>query len=143
DRTAALRDSNDDLRREIVERQNAERLFRTFTETASDGVVIANDEGSIVFFNAAAERIFGYTAAEATSRPFRMLVREEPGSEDAGIGRYLRSGEWKRIDDAVEIAGLRSDGTEFPLEVSLSVARSSGGILFTGIFRDITRRKQA
>ncbi|MDQ3378550.1 MAG: PAS domain S-box protein, partial [Actinomycetota bacterium] len=92
-----------------------------------------------------AERIFGYAAAEIVGRPLRNLMPERfKQSHEEGFRRYLKTGEAHVIDKGpAELAGLRKDGTEFPLELSLGEMREEEDILFTGIVRDVTERKKA
>jgi len=129
---------------DITERKHAERRFRAVTETANDAVVSADSHGNIVYFNPAAERIFGYAAAEALGRPLTLLMPErfrDPHRE--GLRRFLAGGGPRVIGKTVQLAGRRKDGSEFPLELSLASWQMGPEVYFTGIMRDVSERKQA
>jgi len=122
----------------------SERHFRAVAESANDAIISADaDTGNIMGWNAAAERLFGYTKAEITDQPLTMLMPERfrnPHRE--GLARVATGGVTHVIGKTVELAGLRKDGSEFPLELSLAQWQGSDGQFFTGFIRDITERKQ-
>jgi len=101
-------------------------------------------DGFIRSFNPAAEHIFGYAADEVIDQPLRILMPERfRGSHEKGFREYLGGREAHVMGKgAVELAGLRKDSAEFPLELSLGEMREEDDILFTGIIRDVTARKQ-
>ncbi|MGO4852548.1 PAS domain S-box protein [Phaeovulum sp. W22_SRMD_FR3] len=125
------------------DRRSFEERFRQVAETASDGIVSANTAGNITFFNEGAERIFKTTAAEMLGQPLRKLMPERywPGHE-AGMARVAGGGARHVLGSVTELVGRRSTGEEFPLELSLAMAKTGKETLFTGILRDISRRKQ-
>ncbi len=137
--------------RDITERKHAEQAraelqarFQAVAETANDAVVSADGRGDIIYFNPAAERIFGYSADEATGRPLTMLMPERlRAAHHEGFARFLAGGEARVVGKTVEMAGRRKDGAEFPLELSLASWKAGGQMFFTGILRDIGARKQA
>ncbi len=143
-RVTALRDISDRKRAEEALRKSEARN-RAVVDTASDAILTMTTDGLICSFNPAAERIFGYTAEEAVGQPLRMLMPERfRGPHEAGFRRYLGGGEAHVVDKGpVELAGLRKNGEEFPLELALGEMREEGDILFTGIIRDVTERKRA
>lgn len=118
--------------------------FQTVLETARDVIVLADGLGRITFWNPVAESVFGYSESEVIGQPLTMLM---PGrfrdAHRAGLARYLLTGESPLIGRTVELTGLRKDGTEFPLELSLATGESGGQRFFTGVIRDITKRKRA
>ena len=123
--------------------QHSEAMLRSVTETAHDAIVAADARGLIRFWNPGAERMFGYTTAEALGKPLTLLMPERfRDQHHAGIRRFIETGEARVVGRTVELAGRRKDGSEFPLELSLGAAPLDGGMAFTGVIRDITRRKQ-
>ncbi len=145
------------IRREIWERrhaetalgQQAERLreseqrMRAIVDTAVEAIVVIDENGNIDRFNAAAERTFGYHVAEIIGRNVSVLMpspyREQ---HDSYIRNYLRTGRARIIGMRWETEGRRKDGQIFPIEISVSEIRVSGKHLFTGVLRDISRRRQ-
>lgn len=137
--------------RDITERKRAEQSraelqarFQAVAETANDAVVSADSHGDIIYFNPAAERIFGYSADEATGQPLTLLMPEQfRAAHCEGLTRFQATGEAHVIGKTVELVGRRKDGSEFPLELSLASWKTGERNFFTGIIRDITERKQA
>ncbi|MBI2891625.1 MAG: PAS domain S-box protein [Nitrospirae bacterium] len=123
--------------------RESEAHMRAIVETAVDGIVTIDEKGVIQSFNPAAERIFGYTAAEAVGRNVSRLMPEPDRSgHDAHLGRYLRTGEAKIIGIGREVVGRRKDGESFPVDLAISEVRMAGRRMFVGILRDITERRQ-
>ncbi len=124
--------------------QASEERFRNVAETASDAIISADSRGNVVYFNRAAEKIFGYSASEASGQPLTLLMPERYRDlHKRGLDLFLKTGEARVIGKTVELAGQRKDGTEFPLELSLSSWKTQEDIFFTGILSDITNRRQA
>src|SRR5437660_1409735 len=122
----------------------SEERFRALAETARDAIISANRDGYIIHWNSGAERMFGYTPAEALGKPLTLIMPERfRDAHQQGFKRHLESGEARVIGQTVELAGRRKDGSEFPLELSLASWGTSEGLFFTGIIRDITERKRA
>ncbi len=123
--------------------EESEQRFRTVTETATDAIVCANERDEVVLWNSAAESIFGYAAEEIVGRSLTTIVPESRvEAHKEGLKRALTSGESRIIGTTIECVGLRKDGAEFPLELSLAEGRVGGRMVFTGIVRDITARKE-
>ncbi len=125
-----------------------ERHFRALTESANDAIITGAgagvDAGNIVGWNAAAERLFGYTETEINGQPLTVLMPERFRNQHReGLARVVAGGVPHIIGKTVELAGLRKDGSEFPLELSMSQWQAADGQFFTAIIRDITKRKQA
>jgi len=126
------------------EAQESAELLRAVVETAVDGIITIEQNGSIRTFNPAAERIFGYLAPEVVGQNVNMLMPEPYHSEhDEYLGHYIRTGERRIIGKGREVEGRRKDGSRFPLELAVSETRLHDRLVFTGIVRDISGRKKA
>ncbi len=116
---------------------------RIVTETASDAIITIDENSRILFVNRGAEDIFGYTAAEMLSGDLTMLMPEYYRHlHRAGLNNYLEHGEKHISWAAVELPGLHKSGKEIALELSFGEFQNNGHRFFTGIARDITRRKE-
>ena len=123
--------------------RESEALFRAVSESAHDAIVTADSSGKIVKWNTGAERIFGYTADEAIGQPLTLLMPERfRDLHLKGIARVSAGGESRVMGKPVELFGLRKDGSVFPLELSVARWQVPQGNFFTGVMRDITKRKQ-
>jgi PAS domain S-box-containing protein len=132
------------LKRQESELMEKETRLRTILNNTVDAIITIDERGAIESFNQAAERIFGYTAAETIGKNVKMLQPEPYHSRhDEYLSNYLRTGEAKIIGIGREVTGLRKDGTTFPLELSVSEVIVNKKRIFTGLIRDITERKQA
>jgi PAS domain S-box-containing protein len=146
----ALRRANADIQREMGERQQAvaalrtsEERFRAITESANDAIVSADRAGHIVSWNTRAEAIFGYTTAEVLGTPLTRLMPERyHASYMQRLTEWSTTGVSRLVGTTVEFCGRRKDGSEFPLEVSLSTWSTAHGTYVTGIIRDLTAHKQ-
>jgi protein-histidine pros-kinase len=130
--------------RDISERKRAEAQFRGLLESAPDAMVIANHEGDIVLVNAQTERLFGYRREELLGQRVETLVpdryRDKHGSHR---GRYFLSAKARPMGVGLELFGRRKNGSEFPVEISLSPIETEEGVLVASAIRDITDRKLA
>jgi PAS domain S-box-containing protein len=123
--------------------RKSEASYRALTQTAADAIVIGDAQGNIRGWNTAAEKIFGYTEAEALGKPLTLLMpkRYQQGHE-AGMHRMQEDATRDLAGKTVDLNGVTKAGTEFPVELSLSTWQTSEGVFFTGIIRDITQRKR-
>lgn len=124
--------------------RESEARYRAVTYTASDAIITADSAGNIVSWNRGAETIFGYMEAEISSQSLTVLMPQRyRGRHLQAIKQLLAGGKPHVIGGvAIELAGLRKDGSEFPLELSLAKWERADGQFFTGIIRDITARKR-
>ena len=137
--------------RDVTSRRRAEEalraseaLTRSVVYSALDGIVTADESGTILSFNPAAERMFGYAAEEAIGQNLSLLMAEPDRSKhDSYIRTYLETGKKKIIGIGRETQGLRKNGTAFPIELAVSEMLLPGRRLFTGMVHDITNRKAA
>jgi diguanylate cyclase (GGDEF)-like protein/PAS domain S-box-containing protein len=135
-RLFAHRQLDDELRK-------SEARYRTVLDAAFDAIVTITPEGIVRWFNRGAERIFGYRAEEVIGQPVTLLMPERYRELCvAGLHRYLRTGEARVVGGTTELVGLRKDGSEFPIEMSLGEILEDGERLFTGVIRDVTERKR-
>lgn len=139
-----LRDVTEYVTAARVLRENEEK-FRAITDTAQDAVIMVNAEGNILFWNKAAERIFGYAVAEAVGKSMHLLIVPKRFQEEhlKGFSRFIETGDGPLIGKTAEVLSSRSDGTEFPIELSLSAVKLKDRWCATGIVRDISERKQS
>ncbi len=122
----------------------SETKFRSVAQAAADAIISINSSDQITFWNQAAQKIFGYTEDEILRKPAAMLMPERyREAHRNGIDRYLGTGRKVLIGRILEVQGLRKNGEEFPLELSLSTWKSGEDVFFTGIIRDISDRKAA
>ncbi|NJL73356.1 MAG: PAS domain S-box protein [Candidatus Competibacteraceae bacterium] len=112
---------------------------------AADAIVSIDERQNIKLFNAGAERIFGYSAAEAMGRPLEMLLPERFRADHAGhMRRFASSGVASRqMGERQEIFGRRKSGDEFPAEASISILTVGSKPTFTVVLRDVSQRKSA
>ncbi len=124
--------------------KRSEEKYRSVTESATDAIISTDSQGNIIFVNRAFESTFGYTSAEVQREPLTLLMplRFHEGYK-AGLQKYLNTGEAPVIGRALELAGRKKSGEEFPLEFSLGAWKEEDRTLFTAIIRDITERQKA
>ncbi len=139
----AFEDVTEERRAAKIVRDSEKRLARAF-DSMMDGVATITASGEIEFVNEACLEIFGYTADQLIGRNVKMLMDEpEASRHDGFLGRYLETGEARIIGIGREVHGRRSDGSTFPLELSVSEFEVDGQRRFTGVLRDISERKRA
>jgi two-component system, cell cycle sensor histidine kinase and response regulator CckA len=130
-------------KRQEDDRREREAQIAAVLEAVIDGIVTIDQRGRIESFNRAAEKMFGYEAAEVLGRNVSVLMTEAIGAQhDSYIQRYLSTGERHIIGIGREVVARRKDGTTFPLELGVSELWVGEQRKFTGILRDLTMRKQ-
>jgi PAS domain S-box-containing protein len=109
-----------------------------------DAIVSADSSGRVLTWNRGAERLFGWTADEMVGRPLTVVIPERfRALHSDGIARVRRSGTSKLAGTVVELSGLRRDGSEVPIQLSIGTWNGPEGMAFSGVLRDITERKRA
>ena len=123
--------------------KDSESVFRSITESATDAIISIDKNDTIVLWNQTAETMFGYSAKEAIGNKLTMLM---PGryksAHKKGVNKMLSTGKSALVGKSYEVSALRKDGSEFPIELSLSSWERKDDIFFTGIIRDTTERKE-
>src|SRR5882724_10384418 len=153
ERIAQLEAANRALQNEIAERERAEEALRqsearkrTMLETALDCIISIDQEGTIIEFNAAAERVFGYPRAEVLGKQLAETIIPPSLRERhrQGMAHYLATGEGPVIGKRVEMLAIRANGAEFPVELAITLVDVRGSSpTFTAYLRDITDRKRS
>lgn len=120
----------------------SERKFQSVIESANDAIIVADHEGKIIQWNKGAIRIFGHPKEAILGESLHSIIPERFHSLHAtGFARYIGTKEAHIIGKTLELEGLRRDGSEFPIEMSLGSWETEDGLFFSSIIRDITERK--
>ncbi|WP_445002540.1 EAL domain-containing protein [Exiguobacterium alkaliphilum] len=126
-----------------LQSKESETKFQSVIESATDAIIVADAERNIVQWNHGAEKLFGYRASEAIDASITIIIPERfRDAHEAGMKRYNATREANVIGRTVELVGLRKDGSEFPIEMSLGTWDTEKGLFFSSIIRDISERKQ-
>lgn len=133
-----------DRRRTAETLRESEERYRVVSETAQDAIFTIDAASTILFCNAAVERMFGYKPAEMIGRNLDMIIPERlRDAHRKGIARYLQTHKQHIPWSGVELPALRRDGQEFPAEIMFGVYETETRTVFTGFARDITERRRA
>jgi len=123
----------------------SEGRAKAITETATDAIILIDDMGRVTYWNPAAEKIFGYSREEAMGQDVHDLLTPEKYLPDArrGFDLFRQAGTGPALGISRTLTALRKDGTEFPIELSLSAFQQKGKWVAVGVIRDITERVKA
>jgi PAS domain S-box-containing protein len=135
----------------IAERKRSEEALRAYEArtaailaAALDAIITMDHEGKLVELNPAAEKIFGYSRAEAIGKPLAELIIPERlrDAHRKGLANFLATGDGPVFGERLEMPALRADGTEIPVELVVTQLPTDGPPLFTGFLRDVTERRR-
>jgi PAS domain S-box-containing protein len=133
--TSAIRDATD--------RKKANQKFKGLLEAAPDAIVVVNHAGRIVLVNSQTERLFGYARAELLDQEMEILLPPQYRERHPGHrNRFFSEPRVRPMGAGLELDGMRKDGTQFPVEISLSPLETEEGVFVSSAIRDITERKR-
>ncbi len=136
---------------EIIKRKQAEETvkeveekFETISLAAQHAIIIIDVEGDVTYWNRAAEKTFGYTSEEITGKELHRMITPDRyyDSYRKGFEKFKETGQGNAIGQTLEMEGVRKDGTNIPVELSLAAIKNKGSWNAIGIIRDITERKK-
>ena len=123
--------------------RRSEARFRALLDSAPDAAVIADADGVVVLVNGQTEHLFGFSRDELVGQPVEVLLPEQYRRAHVGHReRYLREPTARAMGAGLELFGRRKDGTEFPVDISLSGLETAEGLVSMAFIRDVTSRKE-
>ena len=140
-----MRTQNEKLGLQITEREAAEMKIRAMSDASHDAMIMINGQGEVMFWNAAAEEMFGYTAEEARGTDMHTLFVPQKLRDAAheGLRQFVQTGRGPVIGSVIEQKALGRDSRPFPVEIAVSSFKLGDGWHAVGSVRDITERKAA
>jgi two-component system, sensor histidine kinase and response regulator len=142
--SATVNDITDFRQAECLQ-QKSERSFKAICETTNDSIVMMDNEEKIAYMNDAAAKTFGYTREEILGKDLHTTIAPKRYFEayKKGFSKFKLTGQGPAVGKTLELAALQKDGTEIPIELSLSTIKTDDELNFVGIIRDISDRKLA
>ena len=129
--------------REVNAADESEAYFRTMLDSAPDAMIIVDDRGKVAIVNERAEHMFGYGRDELLGHRVEMLLPERSRvGHKASRRSFTAKPEVRPMGPGLDLVGLRKDGSEFPVEISLSPVMTSSGAFVSSVIRDVTERKR-
>ena len=122
----------------------SEKRFRSLVESAGDAIIVGDGHGLILSWNRSASTLFGYDDEEVIGQPLTLLMPARyRHAHEQGLARMESTGKGRGMESVLELHGLKKDGTEFPIELSLATWKNADSTYYSGIIRDISERKKA
>jgi protein-histidine pros-kinase len=128
--------------RDVTELKKSQQLFQGVLQSAPDAMVLIDPSGRMVMVNRQTERVFGYASGEMLGQPVEMLLPERFRARHVEhVAGFFTSSDVRPMGARQPLLGLRKDGTEFPVDVSLSPIATESGKLVAAAVRDVSDRK--
>ena len=137
--------AEEQIRRQNESLRESEQRYRTLTDSAQDAILMMDPEGRVSYWNPAAERILGYTSAEALGRNLHEFIvpqRYQQAHAEA-FPAFKQTGQGAAVGKTLDLEARRKDGQEISVQLSLSAIQLQGGWHAVGLMRDVTDRKRA